>query len=199
MYFLGGPGLGYKTRDPRLTQSRIRGSHQGESDGTAAGLGCGRHGCYRWHSDPPSLPETNLDVQTWGGSRWPLGWRRITCQTGLLLSCMESWLQNSLWPRKMSNDMLNLQSCQAPAQRTRQSANPRLHLQSQPRPQGYPRVRPDKWPLATGCKMCKIFAHFPAWYHGKVAPGYHGIFSYMAVYGFVHSLCFSAVHALEAV
>ena len=24
----------------------------------------------------------------------------------------------------------------------------------------------------TGCKMCKILAHFPSWYHGKVAPGY---------------------------
>ena len=24
----------------------------------------------------------------------------------------------------------------------------------------------------TGCKMCKILAHFPSWYHGKVAHGY---------------------------
>ena len=28
----------------------------------------------------------------------------------------------------------------------------------------------------TGCKMGKILAHFPAWYHGKVAPGYHGMY-----------------------
>ena len=47
---------------------------------------------------------------------------------------------------------------------------------------------------------CKILAHFSAWYHGKVAPGYHGIFPNIAVYGFLHSLCFSTVYApLEAV
>ena len=50
----------------------------------------------------------------------------------------------------------------------------------------------------TGCKMCKTLAHFPAWYHGKVAPGYHGIFSNMAVYSFLHSVCFSTVYAFRS-
>ena len=40
-----------------------------------------------------------------------------------------------------------------------------------PRPSASPTNDPG-----AGCKMCKILAHFSAWYHGKVAPGHHGIF-----------------------
>ena len=42
---------------------------------------------------------------------------------------------------------------------------------SSPRPSASPTNDPG-----AGCKMCKILAHFSAWYHGKVAPGHHGIF-----------------------
>ena len=42
---------------------------------------------------------------------------------------------------------------------------------SSPRPSASPTNDPG-----AGCKMCKILEHFSACYHGKVAPGHHGIF-----------------------
>ena len=75
--FSGGSCMGYQSWDTRATKGCLWQPHQRESNGLRCEVGHRRYGNNQWHLNPPTLSQTDVDVQAWRSSCWSLGWRRV--------------------------------------------------------------------------------------------------------------------------